>query len=285
MLSYSNLIKICLATMIIFSFGRFSADCDDIEPELEAIPESPKTDSPSCQELCDLEPYENLVFGEQAVVRVEHDHSSQAFVTRTPCAVSSITTATASIVVPQTIRAQAVTSVMASQIQAFDESFTVKIHNAELAGVELNPEENERIVMASLSGNEGHNNSYKHRWFLGDDSEEVSSPEIQKLEEQEIIIETGANSHQYAKVQEHFEGGIRYTSRSNRSLYRTAALISIEFTAHVLEDNIATKDLNSSMLTVGESDLMFSVSSKSLPTSRTLTFFLPTLFSFSVTTH
>lgn len=45
----------------------------------------------------------------------------------TPCATSHPSaTASATVVVPQTFRAQAVTSVMASQIQAFDESFTVK---------------------------------------------------------------------------------------------------------------------------------------------------------------
>ncbi|KAK7014740.1 NADH-cytochrome b5 reductase 2, partial [Halocaridina rubra] len=49
-------------------------------------------------------------------------------------------------------------------------------------------------------------------------------------------------------------GGIRYTLRSNCSLCRNAALISIEFTAHFLEDKMATKDLNTSLLTVGESD-------------------------------
>lgn len=75
--------------------------------------------------LSELEPYENLVKGEQAVLRVEHDHSTKALATHTACAMPS-PVATASIIVPQTIRAQAVTSVMASQIQAFDESFTVK---------------------------------------------------------------------------------------------------------------------------------------------------------------
>ncbi|KAK7067265.1 [F-actin]-monooxygenase mical3 [Halocaridina rubra] len=59
---------------------------------------------------------------------------------------------------------------------------------------------------------------------------------------------------QYIIVITCFHGGIRYTSHSNRSLCRNAALISIEFTAHFLEDKIATKDLSTSLLTVGESE-------------------------------
>ncbi|KAK3873352.1 hypothetical protein Pcinc_021639 [Petrolisthes cinctipes] len=103
---------------------------DDVEPELEAIPESPKTDSPYCQEsLTDLDPYPLVVQGEMATICVEGERGRLV----TPCSISHPSaTASATIVVPQTFRAQAVTSVMASQIQAFDESFTVKIHNAEL---------------------------------------------------------------------------------------------------------------------------------------------------------
>ncbi|XP_064117132.1 protein unc-79 homolog isoform X3 [Macrobrachium nipponense] len=179
-------------------------DCDDAEPELEAIPESPKTDSPSCHELCDLEPYENILVEEQAVMRVEHNHSSKALVSLTPCAVPSSAIATASIVVPQKIRAQAVTSVMASQIQAFDESFTVKIHNAELAPLGVDTEDNERIVMASLTGNGSDNDdNYKHKWFLGDDSEEASSPEVLKQDGRDGKYAHGNSYRQYPKSKQY----------------------------------------------------------------------------------
>ncbi|XP_068237998.1 protein unc-79 homolog isoform X5 [Palaemon carinicauda] len=178
-------------------------DCDDAEPELEAIPESPKTDSPVCQELGDLEPYENLLMEEQAVMRVEHDHSSKALVSLTPCAVPSSTLSTASVVGPQKIRAPAVTSVMASQIQAFDASFTVKIHNAELALVEGNTDD-ERIVMASLTGNGSESDdNYKNKWFLGEDSEEASSPEVQKLEGRDGKHAHGNNARLYPKSKHH----------------------------------------------------------------------------------
>ncbi|XP_071543773.1 protein unc-79 homolog isoform X4 [Panulirus ornatus] len=159
-------------------------DEDDAEPELEAIPESPKTDSPSCQEtFSELEPYENLVKGEQAVLRVEHDRSTKADATHTACAMPSPAIATASIIVPQTIRAQAVTSVMASQIQAFDESFTVKIHDAELAKIDLNIQDNERGVSGNLQSNSDHiDNNYHQIWTLGrDDSEDVSYLEKSKV--------------------------------------------------------------------------------------------------------
>ncbi|XP_050714372.1 protein unc-79 homolog isoform X4 [Eriocheir sinensis] len=95
-------------------------DMEEGEGELEAIPESPKTDTPSMQEsLGELEVCEGLIG--------EHPPSHAA-------------TATASVVVPPALGARAVTSVMASQIQAFDESFTVKIHNAELVPLQLGPE-------------------------------------------------------------------------------------------------------------------------------------------------
>ncbi|XP_066975472.1 protein unc-79 homolog isoform X11 [Macrobrachium rosenbergii] len=183
---------------------RLGPDCDDAEPELEAIPESPKTDSPSCHELCDLEPYENILVEEQAVMRVEHNHSSKALVSLTPCAVPSSAIATASVVVPQKIRAQAVTSVMASQIQAFDESFTVKIHNAELAPLGVDTEDNERIVMASLTGNGSDNDdNYKHKWFLGDDSEEASSPEVVKQDGRDGKYAHGNSYRQYPKSKQY----------------------------------------------------------------------------------
>nr|XP_045612898.1 protein unc-79 homolog isoform X4 [Procambarus clarkii] len=159
--------------------SNLAADGDDVEPELEAIPESPKTDSPICQEtLGELEPYENIMKGEQAVMRVEHDHNTKAIVMHAPCAMPS----SASIIVPQTIRAQAVTSVMASQIQAFDESFTVKIHNAELATVDVNLQDDERVRAGNLQSNDHVDNNCHRTWILGhDEMEVVSSSEKGKL--------------------------------------------------------------------------------------------------------
>ncbi|XP_069937612.1 uncharacterized protein [Cherax quadricarinatus] len=105
--------------------------------------------------------------GEQAMLRVEHDRGTKVIVSHTPCALPS---ATASIMVPQTIRAQAVTSVMASQIQAFDESFTVKIHNAELATIDVKLQDSERGSPGKLKSNNGHVDNNCHRtWILGTD--------------------------------------------------------------------------------------------------------------------
>lgn len=111
-------------------------DGEEGEGELEAIPESPKTDTPSIQES----------FGETEVCEglVGDTHHSHA------------TTATASVVVPPTLSARAVTSVMASQIQAFDESFTVKIHNVELAP--LQPE----TGVAATAGSNQHHRHHHH---------------------------------------------------------------------------------------------------------------------------
>ncbi|XP_047487267.1 protein unc-79 homolog [Penaeus chinensis] len=161
-------------------------DCDEVEPELEAIPESPKTDSPVCQEsLGELESYENVVKGEKAVMCVEDNHSTRGYIIHPPCAMLTPATATASVVVPQAIpiRAQVVTSVMASQIQAFDESFTVKIHNAELATMSPALRDDGKIISSSTQGNNSHNSSNcQQKWILGgDDCQEVDSPEKTKV--------------------------------------------------------------------------------------------------------
>ncbi|XP_069937362.1 protein unc-79 homolog isoform X2 [Cherax quadricarinatus] len=175
--------------------SNYAADGDDIEPELEAIPESPKTDSPIYQEsLGELEPYENIMKGEQAMLRVEHDRGTKVIVSHTPCALPS---ATASIMVPQTIRAQAVTSVMASQIQAFDESFTVKIHNAELATIDVKLQDSERGSPGKLKSNNGHVDNNCHRtWILGTDGTKVvSHSEQQKTNGREVKKTPVSGSH------------------------------------------------------------------------------------------
>ncbi|CAL4124511.1 unnamed protein product, partial [Meganyctiphanes norvegica] len=84
--------------------------------------------------LCELESFENLVVGQQAVVRIEdhpYHYNPKATILQAP-----VDSATA-MMMPQKIHAQAVTTVMASQIQAFDESFTVKIHNPELVSAQF----------------------------------------------------------------------------------------------------------------------------------------------------
>ncbi|XP_042883659.1 protein unc-79 homolog isoform X4 [Penaeus japonicus] len=161
-------------------------DCDEAEPELEAIPESPKTDSPVCQEsLGELGSYENEIKGEKAVMCVEDNHSTRGYIIHSPCAMLTPATATASVVVPPTIpiRAQVVTSVMASQIQAFDESFTVKIHNAELATMSSAVRDDGKIISSSTQGNNSHNSSNcQHKWILGgDDCQEIDTPEKTKV--------------------------------------------------------------------------------------------------------
>ncbi|XP_069937615.1 uncharacterized protein [Cherax quadricarinatus] len=131
--------------------------------------------------------------GEQAMLRVEHDRGTKVIVSHTPCALPS---ATASIMVPQTIRAQAVTSVMASQIQAFDESFTVKIHNAELATIDVKLQDSERGSPGKLKSNNGHVDNNCHRtWILGTDGTKVVSHSEQKTNGREVKKTPVSGSH------------------------------------------------------------------------------------------
>ena len=74
--------------------------------------------------LRELEAYEQR--GEKAIMKIEHDGNSKALVSQTSYDMSTPVSANQTIVVPQGVRVHAVTTVMASQIQAFDESFTVK---------------------------------------------------------------------------------------------------------------------------------------------------------------